>query len=37
MRLHFLFPIVFILFADAVISSNSEFKMESLAEGLDHA
>ena len=37
MRLHFLFPIVFILFADAVISSDSEFKMETLAEGLDHA
>ncbi len=37
MRLHFLFPLVLILFANAVISSDSEFKMETLAEGLDHA
>ena len=37
MRLHLLFPLVFILFADAVISFDSEFEMETLAEGLDHA
>ena len=37
MRFHFLFPLVFILFANAVISADSEFKMETLAEGLDHA
>ena len=37
MRLHFLFSLVLILFANAVISSDSEFKMETLAEGLDHA